>query len=59
MEARSLSDVLALAADPPANLQVEASQNVQEPLVLYIVRVPGSKGALINSNGCCTGVASD
>ena len=44
IQAKSLSEVVALAADPPAELGIECAQDSREPLVLYIARVPGSKG---------------
>lgn len=44
VEAKSLSEVVALAANPPADLEGEYTKGSQEPLVLYIARVPGSKG---------------
>lgn len=45
IEARSLSELVALAANPPAELSlVNSIGKSHEPLVLYIARVPGSKG---------------
>lgn len=44
IQAKSLSEVVALAADPPAELGIECTRDSREPLVLYIARVPGSKG---------------
>jgi hypothetical protein len=49
VEARSLSEVVALAANPPAELEIIGARRSQEPLVLYIARVPGSKGKLVYS----------
>lgn len=43
VEARSLSSITALAANPPAYPR-NPTQEPLEPLVLYIVRVPGSRG---------------
>ena len=42
--ASSLSSVLGLAENPPLNPRDDAVLEVQQPLVLYIARVPGSKG---------------
>ena len=44
VEARSLSSVTTLASNPPAYPR-NPTQEPCEPLVLYIVRVPGSRGA--------------
>ena len=43
IEARSLTELTQLASSPPNDLQDHA-QDFREPLVLYIVRVPGSRG---------------
>ena len=43
VEARSLSSLTTLAANPPLYPR-NPTQEVQQPLVLYIARVPGSKG---------------
>lgn len=43
VEARSLAAITALAANPPAYPR-NPTQEPLEPLVLYIVRVPGSRG---------------
>ena len=43
VEARSLAALTSLAADPPLSLR-DSSYPIQEPLVLYIARVPGSRG---------------
>ena len=43
IEARSLSAVLALADDPPLNPN-DGPKPLQDGLVLYIARVPGSRG---------------
>jgi len=44
VEASSLSRVLSLADNPPLNPWNNAVLEIQQPLVLYIARVPGSKG---------------
>ena len=44
VEASSLSKVLDLADSPPLHLRDDVALEVQQPLVLYIARVPGSKG---------------
>lgn len=44
VEASSLSRVLSLADNPPLNPWNNAVPEIQQPLVLYIARVPGSKG---------------
>ena len=44
VEAKSLSSVLELAADPPLDPRSNATQEALDPLVLYIARVPGSRG---------------
>lgn len=44
VEASSLSRVLSLADNPPLNPRNNAVLEIQQPLVLYIARVPGSKG---------------
>lgn len=44
VEAGSLAGVINLADNPPTYLQDRALPIVQEPLVLYIARVPGSRG---------------
>lgn len=43
IEARSLSSVTAIASNPPAYPR-NPTHEKHEPLSLYIVRVPGSKG---------------
>ena len=43
VEARSLSSLTALAANPPSYPR-NPTHVKHEPLVLYIARVPGSKG---------------
>lgn len=43
VEARSLSSITAVASNPPAYPR-NPTQKKLDPLVLYIVRVPGSKG---------------
>ena len=45
IEARSLSAVLALADDPPVNSN-DGPGPLQDGLVLYIARVPGSRGII-------------
>ena len=42
--AGSLSTVINLADNPPLDPRDNAVVGVQQPLVLYIARVPGSKG---------------
>ena len=43
VEARSLSSITAIASNPPAYPR-NPTQKKLDPLVLYIVRVPGSRG---------------
>jgi hypothetical protein len=43
VEARSLSSITTIASNPPAYPR-NPTQKKLDPLVLYIVRVPGSKG---------------
>lgn len=43
VEARSLSSITAIASNPPAYPR-NPTQQPLDPLVLYIVRVPGSRG---------------
>ena len=43
VQGKSLSTVMELAADPPIDYRFDAHEP-QEPLVLYIARIPGSKG---------------
>lgn len=43
VEAKSLSAVVDLAEDPPGEYKFDTHES-QEPLVLYIARIPGSKG---------------
>ena len=43
VEARSLSSITAIASNPPAYPR-NPTQTRLDPLSLYIVRVPGSKG---------------
>ena len=50
VEARSLSALTNLAANPP-KYPLNPTQKVQEPLVLYIARVPGSQGTM--QSGTC------
>lgn len=49
VNAGSLADVIQLADNPPSQLQDRNLANVQQPLVLYIVRVPGSRGMTLLS----------
>ena len=42
--AGSLAAVIELADNPPERLPQSATQLVQQPLTLYIARVPGSRG---------------
>lgn len=44
MEAQSLSSLTTIAANPPVQLERFASGPV-DPVVLYIARVPGSRGS--------------
>lgn len=44
VHAGSLATIIDLADDPPARLQHGLLQDVQQPLTLYIARVPGSRG---------------
>lgn len=46
VEAQSLSSLTSLFANPP-HYPRNPTHQVHEPLVLYIVRVPGSKGHYI------------
>ncbi|SLM40184.1 hypothetical protein LPUS_10906 [Lasallia pustulata] len=48
VEARSLSALTNLAANPPRYPR-NPTQNVQEPLVLYIARVPGSRDVFLTT----------
>lgn len=43
MEARSLASLNALAANPP-QYPVNPTEAAQEPVTLYISRVPGTRG---------------
>ena len=43
IEAQSLSSLTTIAANPPIRLERSSSGPV-EPVVLYIARVPGSRG---------------
>lgn len=45
IEARSLSALTAIASNPPAYPR-NPTQKKDDPLALYIVRVPGSRGML-------------
>lgn len=44
VQARSLASVVELADDPPQYSYLPTSVPLQERLVLYIARVPGSRG---------------
>lgn len=46
VQADSLSSITALAANPPTYPR-NPTEEVRKPLVLYIARVPGSKGELL------------
>lgn len=46
IQANSLADVVELAENPPKDPRAPVSRQAQEPLVLYIARVPGSRGSL-------------
>lgn len=48
VEARSLSGITAIASNPPSYPRNPTQQKL-DPLVLYIVRVPGSKGMRVRS----------
>lgn len=45
VEARSLSSITTIASNPPAYPR-NPTQKTHDPLELYIVRVPGSRGTL-------------
>ncbi|KAK6433235.1 hypothetical protein LTR95_010589 [Oleoguttula sp. CCFEE 5521] len=47
VQASSLSAITTQAASPPANLQGNSSDPYQQPLVLYIARVPGSRDVFL------------
>lgn len=49
VEARSLSSITGIASNPPAYPR-NPTQKKLDPLELYIVRVPGSKGRLSVAN---------
>lgn len=44
VQAGSLATVIDLADNPPERLHYGLLQDVQQPLTLYIARVPGSRG---------------
>ena len=48
VEAKSLSALTALAANPPADPGFLSGGSI-EPLTLYIARVPGSRGLSVQS----------
>lgn len=50
VEARSLSSITSIASNPP-NYPRNPAQKKLDPLVLYIVRVPGSKGGFVADSG--------
>ncbi|MCJ1274099.1 hypothetical protein MMC21_001894 [Puttea exsequens] len=43
IEAGSLASVIELANDPPEDFQAISPKDIEQPLVLYIARVPGSR----------------
>ena len=47
VEAKSLSSLIALADDPPSHLSRSEDHVHHDTLVLYIARVPGSRGLLL------------
>ena len=47
--AGSLANIIELADNPPERLPQNASELVQQPLTLYIARVPGSSGESFQS----------
>ena len=47
VEARSLSSITAIASNPPAYPR-NPTHEKHDPIVLYIVRVPGSQGACVS-----------
>ena len=51
IQANSLADVVELADNPPQDPRAPVSRQAQEPLMLYIARVPGSKGSVFISLG--------
>lgn len=51
LEAKSLSSLNFLAANPP-QYPVNPTEEPREPLVLYISRVPGSRGNYRTSQLC-------
>lgn len=48
VEARSLSAITAIASNPPAYPR-NPTHEKHDPLVLYIVRVPGSQGECVSA----------
>ena len=53
IEAKSLSTVLSIADDPPKNPR-DGAGLLQEQLVLYIARIPGSRGMRLLHQTCRT-----
>lgn len=49
VEANSLSEVLALADNPPTSLELEPTHQPLHQLVLYIARVPGSRDVFLTT----------
>ena len=47
VEAQSLAGVIDLADNPPVQYQEDIGPPLTSPLVLYIARVPGSRGMLV------------
>ncbi|KAK6435298.1 hypothetical protein LTR95_008515 [Oleoguttula sp. CCFEE 5521] len=47
VEASSLASITTQAASPPADLQGGSSDRYQQPLVLYVARVPGSRDVFL------------
>ena len=45
IQAKSLSNVIRLADDPPA--LPYSDQEALDPLILYIARIPGNRGIMI------------
>ena len=55
IEARSLSSLTALASNPPAYPRNPTHER-HEPLVLYIARVPGSRGTAVKMSSSDVGL---
>lgn len=58
VEARSLAAINALAANPP-QYPVNPAEEKQEPLTLYISRVPGTRGEPLTHHLICDGSIPD